>query len=161
MKELLLCMLWMYIRDDLFSFLSFFLPFCTTLKKKKNNWYETTESMLMYRILFLAWIYQIQRNSVLKLQIPSFTTLFEYCRGWDRGGDLFLHVHSGSRTLRTRPKMQSHAWSITALHTCARERSLTIPKDIFVCFNIFCMFLWLRHWRALEKSLFDHFLWFW
>lgn len=50
--------------------------------------------MLMYHILFLAWICKMQRNSVLKLQIPSFTMLFEYCRGLDRGDDLFLHVHS-------------------------------------------------------------------
>lgn len=48
----------------------------------------------MYHILFLAWICKMQRNSVLKLQIPSFTMLFEYCRGLDRGDDLFLHVHS-------------------------------------------------------------------
>lgn len=63
-------------------------------------WHETTESMLMYHILFLAWICKMQRNSVLKLQIPSFTMMFGYCRGLDQEDGLFLHVHSNRQMLK-------------------------------------------------------------
>lgn len=147
LKELLLCMLWMYIRDDLFSFLPFFFLLSVLVKKKKL--YETTESMLMYHVLFLAWKYKIQRNSVLKLPIPSFA-MSGCCRGWAQGMTPVPCGHSKA-----------------ALHQADPAPCIPVPqkahepKDIFVCFNRFCMFLWIRRWGVVETNLFDHFLQFW
>lgn len=143
LKELLLCMLWMYIRDDLFSFLPFFPSFLYYLKKK---WYETTESMLMYHVLFLAWKYKIQRNSV-----QGANSLL--CHVWVLQGvsprdDPFLVV--------TARMLWSRLIQLPA-YLCHR----TISKGIFVCFKIFWMLSWLRHWGVVETSLFDNFLQCW
>lgn len=146
LKELLLCMLWMYIRDDLFSFLPLFFFLSVLILKK---WYETTESMLMYHILFLAWKYKIQRNSVKAAN--SLLCHVWVLQGWAQGMTHSLWSQTGCSV---------PGWHIPCTPVPQEDHELSL-RIIFVCFNIFCVFSWLRHWEVVETSLFDHFLQLW
>lgn len=71
------------------------------------------------------------------------------CRGWNQGMDEpFIPCgHSKDGTAPCLPVPQND-----------QEPSLRV---FFVCFNIFCVFSWLRRWGVVETCLFDHFPQFW